>query len=105
MPFGTHAIGLNRVQVEILVKHLQAVLEKEELKTVYLYASDDPEVHTWFDGINGKGMFNGEQAGVPHGVDSPDSVFIGSVFTLALDYEITPEMLEEMGMFAIEVQE
>ena len=90
MRVGTHAIALSKDQVTHVRDHLDKALAKG-IATVFLISSDDPDIQSFFDAM---------EANLPSPVEEPilDSLFTGTVYVLGVDYEITPKVLDELGL-------
>ena len=90
---GTHAVAMDRSQVEELVDRFKEALNTPGVETLLLVMSDDDEVQLWFDSI-GVGEVTGDEP-VPTPV--MDSIFTGRVWTLGVGLKIT-DTLERLGM-------
>ena len=89
---GTHAIALDRKQIEAIRHQLDRALAEQSLTTLFLVATDDPEVIMWF---------RWTEQGVPTlAIGDPefDSIFRGEIYTLGVDFELTDENLRKLGL-------
>lgn len=86
----TRAIVLNREQIENLARQFEGAVNDPEVLSIYFVTTDDEDVKRWFleEMVGDQPQLNIEF----------DEMFLGDVYTLFLDYEVTPDVLTEMGM-------
>lgn len=89
----THIVALSREQVASLADQFVACRDTEQVQTLFFISTDDPLLTNWFH--QQEGLFG--EFELPQGLDEPDSVFMGEVFTLGITEEVTSDLLRGAG--------